>query len=63
VQQELDKPESPLGASLRIVSVGRAAVDAEGALRLPLVLGDEEGRTRSLVLSLRLDSIVADGAG
>lgn len=63
VQQELDKPESPLGGSLRIVSVGRAAVDAEGALRLPLVLGDEQGRTRSLVLSLRLDSMLADGAG
>ncbi len=67
VQQELDKPEPALGGSLRIVSVGQASVDAEGALRLPLVLGDEQGQTRSLVLSLRLDtgldSGVADGAG
>ena len=26
-----------------------------------LVLGDEDGRTRSLVLSLRLDALVGDG--
>jgi signal recognition particle receptor subunit beta len=63
VQQELDKPDPALGGALRIVSVGQASVDAEGALRLPLVLGDEEGQTRSLVLSLRLDSRRADGAG
>ncbi len=67
VQQELDKPEPALGGSLRIVSVGQASVDAEGALRLPLVLGDDQGQTRSLVLSLRLDtgldSQVVDGAG
>jgi signal recognition particle receptor subunit beta len=67
VQQELDKPEPALGGSLRIVSVGQASVDAEGALRLPLVLGDEQGQTRSLVLSLRLErgleSWLADGAG
>lgn len=63
VQQELDKPDPALGGALRIVSVGQASVDAEGALRLPLVLGDEQGQTRSLVLSLRLDSQLADGAG
>lgn len=63
VQQELDKPEPGLGGSLRIVSVGQASLDTEGALQLPLVLGDEHGQTRSLVLSLRLDSRLADGAG
>lgn len=63
VQQELDKPDAAPGGALRIVSVGQASVDAEGALRLPLVLGDEQGQTRSLVLSLRLDSWVGDGAG
>jgi len=63
VQQELDKPDASSGGALRIVSIGQAAVDAEGSLRLPLVLGDEHGQTRSLVLSLRLDSWVGDGAG
>lgn len=63
VQQELAKPDASLGGTLRIVSVGQASVDAEGALRLPLVLGDELGQTRSLVLSLRLDSWVGDGDG
>lgn len=63
VQQELDKPDAALGGSLRIVSVGQASVDSGGALRLPLVLGDEQGQTRSLVLSLRLESRLADGAG
>ncbi len=63
VQQALEKPEPALGGQLRIVSVGQASVDAEGALRLPLVLGDEQGQTRSLVLSLRLDPGLGDGAG
>ena len=63
VQQELDKPDSELGQALRIVSVGQAAVDATGSLRLPLVLGDETGQTRSLVLSLRLEALVGGGDG
>jgi signal recognition particle receptor subunit beta len=65
VQQELDKPESELGQRLRIVSAGQASVDGSGALRLPIVVGDERGQTRSLVLSLRLEALVAgrDGGG
>ncbi len=63
VQQELDKPDAGLGRALRIVSVGHAAVDAAGSLRLPLVLGDETGQTRSLVLSLRLEALVGGGDG
>ena len=63
VQQELDKPDSELGQALRIVSVGQAAVDATGSLRLPLVLGDETGQTRSLVLSLRLEALAGGGDG
>ena len=55
------KPDSVLGADLRIVSVGQAAVDAEGGVQLPLVLGDEEGQTRPVVLSLRLDSLDRPG--
>ena len=49
------KPETGLGGDLRIVSVGQASVDNEGGVRLPLVLGDEAGQTRSVTLSLRID--------
>jgi len=53
------KPDAPaLGADLRIVSVGQASIEADGGVRLPLVLGDENGDSRSVVLSLRLDALV-----
>jgi mutual gliding-motility protein MglA len=55
------KPESTLGADLRIVSVGQASVELDGGLRLSLVLGDGAGKSRSVVLSLRLDALVEDG--
>jgi signal recognition particle receptor subunit beta len=56
----ITKPEGGLGSELRIVSVGQAALDSGGGVQLPLVLGDENGQTRSVVLSLRLDALVAD---
>ena len=55
------KPEGGLGADLRIVSIGQAALDNDGGVQLPLVLGDESGHTRTVVLSLRLDALIADG--
>jgi signal recognition particle receptor subunit beta len=55
------KPEGGLGERLRIVSAGRADVEANGNLRLPLVLGDDAGQTRTVVLSLRLDTLLSDG--
>jgi signal recognition particle receptor subunit beta len=55
ISGEAPKPETGLGTALRIVSVGQASVEADGELRLPLVLGDEKGQTRGVVLSLRLD--------
>jgi signal recognition particle receptor subunit beta len=55
------KPEGGLGADLRIVSIGQAALDTEGGVQLPLVLGDGSGQTRTVVLSLRLDALIADG--
>jgi len=55
------KPESGLAADLRIVSVGQAELDADGGVQLPLVLGDEGGQTRTVVLSLRLDALITDG--
>jgi signal recognition particle receptor subunit beta len=55
------EPGAKPGGDLRIVSVGQATSDAERGIRLPIVLGDEEGRTHSLMLSLRLDSLLDDG--
>ena len=55
------KPEAGLGADLRIVSAGQAEVDGDGSLRLPLVLGDNAGQSRTVVLSLRLDTLLTDG--
>jgi signal recognition particle receptor subunit beta len=55
------KPEASLGEALHIVSAGQAEVDADGSLRLPLVLGDEAGLTRTVVLTLRLDALTHDG--
>jgi hypothetical protein len=43
------------------VSIGQAALDNDGGVQLPLVLGDESGHTRTVVLSLRLDALIADG--
>jgi signal recognition particle receptor subunit beta len=55
------KPEGGLGADLRIVSIGQAALDNDGGVQLPLVLGDESGHTRTVVLTLRLDTLIAGG--
>jgi mutual gliding-motility protein MglA len=57
VINEDSKPEQALGQTLRIVSAGQAEVDTEGGLKLPLVLGDENGQSRSVLLSLRLDAL------
>ena len=59
---QVAKPESGLGAELRIVSVGQASLVGDGGVQLPLVLGDQTGQTRTVVLSLRLDALVGDGS-
>ena len=74
MEVELDDPSEPAFAeplaeteekapdaarSLRIVSVGQARVEPDGGVRLPLVLGDADGGSQSVVLSLRLDTLVA----
>jgi signal recognition particle receptor subunit beta len=61
VAEDSSKTDPALGAELRIVSAGTAEVDSEGGLRVPLVLGDDAGQTRSVVLSLRLDTLVENG--
>ena len=55
------KPDGAVGGALRIVSAGQASVEVDGGLRLPLVLGDESGQTRSVVLSLRIDELAGNG--
>lgn len=61
VTLEAEKPDADEAGALRIVSAGQASVDAEGELRVPLVLGDADGRTRSFVLQLRLDESARTG--
>jgi signal recognition particle receptor subunit beta len=50
------------GRDLRIVSVGQARLEPDGGVRLPLVLGDEDGQSSSIVLSLRLDALLEGGS-
>lgn len=56
-------PAKPEPGSLRIVSVGQASLAPDGGVRLPLVLGDEAGESRSVVLSLRLDALAPGDGG
>jgi hypothetical protein len=62
---EPDEFGAPLGArinsGLSIVSVGEATRADERTVRIPLVLGDEEGETSPLVLTIRLDPLIEDG--
>jgi signal recognition particle receptor subunit beta len=61
VVKESDQSDQAFGHDLHVVSVGQATIDADRGVRLPLVLGDESGRTRSLLLSLRLDALLPEG--
>lgn len=47
-----------LGADLRIVSVGTAARTGDRSVRIPLVLGNDEGETVTLALSVQLDPLL-----
>jgi hypothetical protein len=57
-----DSLEPPLGArigrELTIVSVGEATRADERSVRVPLVLGDGQGETSTLVLTVRLDPLL-----
>ena len=52
-----------LGRELVLVSVGAATRVDDRSVRLPLVLGDGQGETSTLVLTLRLDVLVDEDAG
>jgi signal recognition particle receptor subunit beta len=47
-----------MGADLSIVSVGEATRSGERGVRVPLVLGDGEGNTSTLVLTVQLDPLM-----
>ncbi len=52
-----------IGASLTIVSVGEATRADERSVRIPLVLGDDEGSTSTVVLTLRIDPLIGGESG
>ena len=55
---ELEAPgHARVGPGLSIVSVGQATRSGERSIRIPLVLGDEQGGTSSMVLSIQLDPL------
>jgi len=49
-----------LGRSLSIVSVGEATRSGDRRVRLPLVVGDNEGGTSTLVLHIELEALLED---
>jgi len=49
-----------VGGSLAIVSVGEATLADDRSVRIPLVLGDDEGGTSTVVLTVRLDPMLGD---
>jgi signal recognition particle receptor subunit beta len=49
-----------LGPSLTIVSVGEATRADDRSVRIPLVLGDDEGGTSSVVLTVRIDALAPE---
>ena len=56
---EIERPPGMrLGPDLTIVSVGEATRTGARSLRLPLVLGDAEGGTSTLMLSIQLDALL-----
>ena len=61
VAEEIDAHQPLSGAlELSIVSVGEATRAGDRAVRVPLVLGDTEGQTTSLVLTIQIDPLVGE---
>lgn len=51
-----------IGADLKIVSVGTASRQGERGVRVPLVLGNDDGESVTLELSISLDPLLDDGS-
>jgi hypothetical protein len=59
VRGEIDKPSGlRMGVDLSVVSVGEARLCGKRAIRVPLVLGDVEGNTASLALTIQLEPLM-----
>ena len=59
VSGEIDRPQGVvLGPDITIVSVGDATRVGDRSVRVPLVLGDPEGQTTTLTLTIQLDALV-----
>ena len=56
-------PGATLGPGFSIVSVGEATRAGDRGVRVPVVFGDAEGRTTTMVLSIQLDPLVDDEPG
>ncbi len=64
VTGEIERPAGArLGPNLSIVSVGEASRAGDRSVRVPLVLGDAEGGTTTVVLTLQLDVLVDEDPG
>ena len=58
VADEIEKSTGiRLGPDLEIVSVGTATRAGDRAVRVPLVLGDADGQTANLTLTIQLDAL------
>ena len=60
---EKPAPGARFGADLRVVSVGTAEKAGERGVRVPLVLGNDDGETLTLALTVQLDPLLEDGPG
>lgn len=59
ISGEIERPRGArLGRDLSIVSVGEATRTGERRVRLPLVVGDGEGGTSTLVLHIQLEALL-----
>ena len=53
-------PGARIGADMKIVSVGAASRDGRLGVRVPLVLGNDEGETVTLNLKIQLEPLLDD---
>ena len=61
---EIERPDGVrVGPDLTIVSVGAASRASDRSVRLPLVLGDSEGGTSTIVLTIQIDVLVEEDSG
>jgi len=61
VEPAKDAAGARIGGDLRIVSVGQAEIDGRRGLRVPLVLGNDDGESVTLALRIELDPLVDGG--